>query len=87
MGIAQWLERRARDQKIQGSNPGSNGGRIFLSRLKMLMHAIAHGGCTDTVRESALETDSRRKVPCRTEDSNRAISVLRLGFSVGLFTN
>ena len=24
----------------------------------MLMHVIAHGGCTDTVRESALEVDS-----------------------------
>ena len=29
----------------------------------MLMHAIAHRGCTDTVRESALEFDSRRKTP------------------------
>ena len=23
----------------------------------MLMHVIAHGGCTDTIRESALEDD------------------------------
>ena len=38
----------------------------------MLMHAIAHGGCTDTVRrESALEADwRRRKKPCCTGVSN-----------------
>ena len=34
------------------------------------MHATAHGGCTDAVRESALKVDSGRKVPCRTGDSN-----------------
>ena len=38
----------------------------------MVMPAIAYGGCTDTVRESALEVDSGRKTPCRTEDSNSA---------------
>ena len=27
----------------------------------MLMQAIAHRGCTDTVRESALEADSGKK--------------------------
>ena len=36
----------------------------------MLIHAIAHGGCADTVRQSALVTDSGRKIPCRTGDSN-----------------
>ena len=36
----------------------------------MLMHAIAHGGCTDAVREPALEVDYGRKSPCRTGDSN-----------------
>ena len=38
----------------------------------MLMHAIAHGGFTDTVRESALKVDSGRekKIPCNTWDSN-----------------
>ena len=36
----------------------------------ILMHAIAHGGCTDTERESALKVDSGRKIPCRTGDSN-----------------
>ena len=36
----------------------------------MLMHAIAHGGCSDTVRKSALEVDSGRKIPCRTGGSN-----------------
>ena len=34
------------------------------------MHAIAHGAFTDTVRESALKVDSRRKIPCRTGESN-----------------
>ena len=36
----------------------------------MEIHEIAHGGCTDTVRESALEVNSGRKIPCRTWDSN-----------------
>ena len=36
----------------------------------MLMHEIARGGCTDTVRESALKTDSEKKLPSRTGDSN-----------------
>ena len=36
----------------------------------MLVHAIAHGGCTDSVRESALEVDFGRKIPCHTGDSN-----------------
>ena len=31
---------------------------------------VAHEGCTDTVREPALEVDSGRKIPCRTGDSN-----------------
>ena len=28
----------------------------------MLMHAIAHGGCTDTVRESKLKVNPLRQV-------------------------
>ena len=36
----------------------------------MLIRAIAHVGCTDTVRESALKIDSGRKIPFRAEDSN-----------------
>ena len=32
----------------------------------MLTHAMAHEGCTDTVRESALKVDPGRKIPCRT---------------------
>ena len=27
----------------------------------MLMHAVGHGGCTDTVRESALKVGSGKK--------------------------
>ena len=42
-----------------------------LTRLQLLLlHAIAHEGCTDTVRESALKADSGRKIPCRTGESN-----------------
>ena len=36
----------------------------------MLIHAIAHRGCTDIVRESALTDDSVRKITCRSEGSN-----------------
>ena len=42
----------------------------FLTCTQMLMHAIAHGGCTDTVRESALKFGSGRKIPSRPRDSN-----------------
>ena len=38
----------------------------------MLMHAIAHGGCRDTVREFALKVDYGRKIACRAGDSNPA---------------
>ena len=37
---------------------------------QLLMHALAHGGCTNTVRESALKVDSVRKILCRTGESN-----------------
>ena len=37
----------------------------------MLMHAIAHEGCTDTVRGSALESSRwEKKIPCRTGESS-----------------
>ena len=42
----------------------------FSTCARMSMHAIAHGGCTDTVRESAPKVDSGRIIPCRTRDSN-----------------
>ena len=42
----------------------------FLTCAQTLMHAIAHGGCTDTVRESALEVDCVRKIFCCTGDLN-----------------
>ena len=35
-GIAQWLERQARDRKVAGSSPGRSGGRIFVSRVNFL---------------------------------------------------
>ena len=34
------------------------------------MPAIAHEGCTDTERKSALKVVSARKIPCRTGKSN-----------------
>ena len=43
---------------------------------ELLMPAIAHGGCTETVRESALEVDfgeekkKKKKIPCCTGDSD-----------------
>ena len=42
----------------------------FLTCGEILMHAIAHWGCTYSFKESALEVDSGRKIPCRTGDSN-----------------
>ena len=39
-----------------------------LTCAQMLMHAIAHRGCMDTERESALKVDSREKVPCCTRE-------------------
>ena len=42
----------------------------FLTCAHMQMLAIVHGGCTDTVRESALKVDARRKFPCRTGKSS-----------------
>ena len=41
-----------------------------LTCAQVLVQAIAHGGCTDTVGESALKVDSGRKIPCRTGESN-----------------
>ena len=36
----------------------------------VLVHTIAHWGCTDTVKESALKVDFWRKILCRTGESN-----------------
>ena len=41
-----------------------------LTCTQMLMHAIAHRGCTDTVRESAPEVDSGSKIPSHIFGSN-----------------
>ena len=41
----------------------------FLTCAQMLMHVIAHGGCSDTERESALDVDSGRKMLCCAGDS------------------
>ena len=44
--------------------------RIFLTCAQMSMHAIAHWGVRTQIRESTLEVDSRRKIPCYTGVSN-----------------
>ena len=43
--------------------------RIFNVRTNVNACGCARG-CTDTVRESALNVDSGRKIPCRTGESN-----------------
>ena len=50
----------------------------FLTCSQMLMHA--HGGCTDTVRESAPEVVSGSKISFRPGDSNLCQYGWRLGF-------
>ena len=50
----------------------------FLTCTQMLMHAIAHGGCTDTVRESALKVDTGKK--SLAARGLEPASVLRLAF-------
>ena len=42
----------------------------ILKWAQMLMCAMTRKGCTDTVRESAPEVDSGRKIPCSSRDSN-----------------
>ena len=42
----------------------------IIARAQMFMHAIAHGCCRDIVRESALNVESGRKIPCRTGELN-----------------
>ena len=41
-----------------------------LTCAHMVMHAIALGGCMDTVRESAVTVDSGRELRCCTGESN-----------------
>ena len=57
----------------------------FLTCAQCWCVRFAHGGCTDTVRESALKADSGRKIPCRTEESVKPTSVRRLAFRRTLY--
>ena len=51
---------------------------VWLKCMQISMHAIVHGGCTDTVRESALEVDwEKNSLPHRGLEPT---SVLRLAF-------
>ena len=44
----------------------------FLMSTQVLMNLIARGGCTNTLRESALKANSRQKIPCCIRESNLA---------------
>ena len=44
----------------------------FLTCAHMLMHVTAHGGCTNSVRESALKANCWRKALCRTGQWNQS---------------
>ena len=46
----------------------------------MLMHVIVHGGCTITVRESALKVDSGRKISLIAYRGMEPASGLHLNF-------
>ena len=46
----------------------------------MLMHVIVRGGCTNTVRESALKVDSVRKISLTAYRGMEPASGLRLNF-------
>ena len=59
----------------------------FLTCAQLLMHAIAHGVCTDTVRESALEVYAGRKILCRTWPGTRARVSIAPGVSVSRSIN
>ena len=54
--------------------------KIFITSAQMLMHAVAHEGCTDTDRESALKVDYRRQIPSRNGDSK--LSQQRAGLTL-----
>ena len=41
-----------------------------LMRTQTFMHAIPHGGCTNTVRESAYKVGLGEEIPCCNGDSN-----------------
>ena len=57
---------------------GNCGNLGFLRCAQLLMHAISHGGCTDTVRESAPEADwEKNLLPHRGLEH---ASVFRLAF-------
>ena len=56
----------------------------FWAYVQMLMSAIAHRGCTDTVREPPLEVDSGEKNPLPHRGLEPA-SVLRLAYQLSYF--
>ena len=58
----------------------------FLTCAQMMTHAIAHGGCTNSISESALKADSERKKtlphqtrlePASADDDELMLNVLR----------
>ena len=57
----------------------------FSTCAQMLRHVIAHGGCTDTVRQSALKAESARK--SLAAPGNWTFISIAPGFSVWCSTN
>jgi len=57
-GIAWWLERQTRDQKVAGSIPGRSCGKVFFSRVKH--QALVYGieGAEKRCSECAFCADS-----------------------------
>ena len=50
-GIACWLERRTLDRKVASSDPGRSGGRIFFSRVCVLILSPFHPRVTAVARK------------------------------------
>ena len=38
---------------------------LFITCVPVLVHAIAHKGYEDSIRESALKADSESEIPCQ----------------------
>ena len=52
----------------------------FLTCAQIFLHAITHGGCTDTVRESPLEAESMKKRKEKVKKKERKKNSPQRGF-------
>ena len=64
-GIACWLERRTRDRKVAGSNPGRSGGRIFFSRVNFVCRLLFGVRSTPRVTAVACKRPQSFYLKCR----------------------